>query len=544
MPQELLGELVREGKDLTPSRLALVWRDQQTSYLTLDGQIDRAAAGFRRLKVQPGDRVAFYLHNLPHFVVAFYALQRLGAVLVPLNIVWKGRDLRYLLEESRVSGVLTVAPLYDRFQELLPALPEINWVVAITAGETQPPGTLAWEEVLAGPFAEPVYSDADTDATDPALLIFTGGRTGPSRPALLSHFNLLANCQQMQDLAQARFQGGGNDEDERDSAPLLPRANAFETTLLPLPLFNLFSLNTGLNMTYFLGGTVVLQERFDAAQSLELIAQHGCTLVFGSPAIFGQLVNAPGFATANLKSLRYAFSFGGPLPVEIKDKWRNRTGTPLFNCYGLTEAGPLLCCEAASEPSREISSEENAGKPLPIVQISLQGPGGNILPPEQAGELLAKGPNMFLGYFDPAQPDQPRPATTDGWFATGDMALADEDGDFHIIDRREDVLRLSNGELLVPRDIERCLETHPGVWAAASLPYTTPESRNRMVAFVVLNQAGRSLTEPQLIHYCDHRLPASHCPERIFVYQEPNFPRLPNGAVWRRALRAQISEYL
>lgn len=540
MPQELLGELVREGKNLTPSRLALLWRDQETSYLTLDGQIDQAAVGFRRLKVHPGDRIGFYLHNLPHFVVAFYALQRLGAVPVPLNIYWKGRDLRYLLEESRVSGVITIAPYYDRFKELLPVLPEINWVVAITAGGSQPPGSLSWEEVLAEPLSEPVYTDLD--AVDPALLAFTGGRTGPSRPVLLSHFNLLANCQQMQDLAQAQFQGGGNDEE--DPAGLLPRANAFEVSLLPLPLFNLFSLNTGLNMTFFLGGTVVLQERFDPAQALELIERHGCTLVFGSPAIFSQLVNATGFDTAKLESLRYAFSYGGPLPGEIKDRWRKKTGAPLFNCYGVTEAAPLLCCEAAGDPSRETSNEDNVGRPLPIVQLSLQGPGGTILPPEQAGELMAKGPNMLLGYFNPAAPDQPHLVKNEGWFPTGDMAVADEDGDFHIIDRREDVLLLPKGELLAPRDIERVLETHPGVWAAAALPYTTPEGRNRMVAFVVLNQAGRKLTEPLLIHYCDRRLPASHCPERIFVYEEPDFPRLPNGAVWRRALRAQIPEYL
>lgn len=541
MPQELLGELVRGGKELTPSRLALVWRDQEISYLTLDGQIDRAAAGFRRLEVRPGDRIAFYLHNLPHFIIAFYALQRLGAVPVPINIYWKGRDLRYLLEESRVSGVITIAPYYERFKELLPALPEINWVVAITAGGNQPPGSLAWEEVLAEPLANPVYTEMD--AVDPALLAFTAGRTGPSRPVLLSHFNLLANCQQMQDLAQAQFYGG-SEEDEGDRFGMVPGANPFEISLLPLPLFNLFSLNIGLNMTYFLGGTVVLQERFDPAQALDLIEQHGCTLIFGSPAIFSQLVNAAGFAGANLASLRYAFSYGGPLAPEIKDKWRKKTGAPLFNCYGITEAGPLLCCEAASEPSREPNSDDNVGKPLPIVQLSLQGESGKILPPEQAGELMAKGPNLLLGYFNPTHPDQPHPVKSEGWFPTGDMAVADEDGDFHIIDRREDVLLLPKDELLVPRDIERVLETHPGVWAAAALPYTTPEGRNRMVAFVVLNQAGRKLTEPLLIHYCDRRLPASHCPERIFIYQEPDFPRLPNGAVWRRALRAQIPEYL
>ncbi len=544
MPQELLGELVREGKNRTPSRLALVWRDQEISYLTLDGQIDRVAFSLRRLKVRPGDRIALYLHNLPHFVVAFYALQRLGAVPVPLNIYWKGRDLRYLLEESLVSGVITIAPYFERFKELMPVLPEINWVIAITAGGSQPAGSMAWEELLNEPLSEPVYEDLD--AVEPALLAFTAGRTGPSRPVLLSHFNLLANCQQMQDLTQAHFWGGWDedDEDHRDTAGILPIVSSFEVTLLALPLFNLFSLNIGLNLTYFLGGTVVLQERFDPAQALELVEQRSCTLIFGSPAIFSQLVHTPGFAAAHLESLRYAFSYGGPLAAEIRDVWRKKTGTPIFNCYGVTEASPLLCCEAASEPSKEPSGEDFVGKPLPIIQLSLQGPGGKMLPPEQAGELLAKGPNMMLGYFNPAEPDQPHLVKTDGWFPTGDMAVADEEGNFQIIDRKEDILMLPKGELLVPRDIERVLETHPGIWTAAALPYTAPDGRNRMIAFVVINQAGRNLTEPLLLHYCDRRLPSSHCPERIFIFQEPDFPRLPNGAIWRRALRAQIPEYL
>jgi long-chain acyl-CoA synthetase len=538
MPQELLGELVREGKNRTPSRLALVWRDQEISYLTLDGQIDRVASSLQRLKVQPADRIALYLHNLPHFVVAFFALQRIGAVPVPLNIYWKSRDLRYLLEESRVSGVITIAPYYDRFKELTPLLPEINWIVAITAGGAQPSGSIAWEELLAEPLSEAVYEELD--AVDPALLAFTAGRTGPSRPVLLSHFNLLANCQQMQDLAQVQFLGGWESEARLEKSSMLPRASAFEVALLPLPLFNLFNLNIGLNLTTFLGGTVVLMERFDPAQALELVGQHECTLIFGSPAIFSQLVNASDFAGANLESLRAAFSYGGPLTAEVKAAWLRKTGSPIFNCYGVTEASPLLCCEAAGAQS----GEDSVGPPLPIVQLSLQGPGGAILPPDQAGELMAKGPNMMLGYFNPAEPDKPHLVKTEGWFPTGDMAVADEDGNFHIIDRKEDILVLPKGDLLAPRDIERILESHPGVWSAAALPYTAPDGRNRMIAFVVLNHAGRNLTEPLLVHYCDRRLPASHCPERIFIYQELDFPRLPNGAVWRRALRAQIPEYL
>lgn len=540
MAQELLGELIREGKNQNPSRLALVWRDQAISYFNLDGQIDQVADSFLRRGVQHFDRIALYMHNLPQFVIAYYALQRIGAVAVPINIYWRGRDLRYLLEQSAVSGVITIAPLFERVQEELENLPNIKWVVAISGSGPQPHGSEAWEDLFSGPLTDPV--SVETDAVEPALIAFTGGRKGPSRPVLLSHFNLLANCQQMQDLPQVQFYGAERDEQEEDTSPTfqLPSANSYEVALLPLPLSNLFSLNIGLNLTYMLGGTAVLMEKFDPAQALALIEEQSCTLVYGSPAIFTELVNAPEWAEADLSSLRYAFSYGDTLPEKVVADWQKKTKTPLFNCYGVTEASPLLCCDAAGEKR----SPGSVGSGLPMVQLYLQGAAGDDLPAGQAGELLAKGPNLMLGYFNPAEPEQPFSGKSEGWFATSDLAQCQEDDSFQIIDRKEDALMLPSGELLVPRDIEQVLCTHPGVWETAALPYTTKDGRNRMVAFVVLNESGRSLTEPQLTFYCDRRLPAAHTPERIFIFREESLPRLPNGAVWRRALRTIIPSYL
>ncbi len=538
MAQELLGELVREGCQSRPSRLALVWRDQEYSYMTLDGEIDRVAEGFERLNVVHGDRVAFYAHNLPQFVIGFYALQRLGAVAVPINIYWKGRDLQYFLKESRVIGVITILPLYERIKEIQENLPELKWVVVISGGAAQPTGTIAWDELSSGPMPEePVYTEID--AIEPAVITFSGGRTGPSRPVMLSHFNLLANCQQMQDLAQLKFLGD-NEEMARQEQQFLPGASQQEVALLPLPLFNLFSLNIGLNLMYMLQGTVILMERFDPAQALELIVKHGCTVVFGSPAIFSEILNAPEAEQANFDSLRYCFSFGLPLATEVNEGWKTRTGKPIYNCYGLTEASPLLCCEAAGSQL----SRDSVGPALAMVQLDVIGANGEGLAAGQVGELMAKGPNMMLGYFNPAAPDQPIIGRQDGWFATGDLAYHDEAGNFHIIDRKEDSLLLPNGDLVVPHDIERVLQHHPGVWQAAALPYTTKEGRNRMIAFVVLTEEGAGLTEPQLLHFVESRLPALLAPERIFFFREDDLLRLPNGAVWRRALRLQIPSYL
>ncbi len=541
--QELLGELVREGRNSRASRLALVWRDQEISYLSLDAQIDQVAASFLRLGVTGGDRVALYMHNLPQFVVSLYALQRIGAVPVPIPIYWKNRDLRYLLAESRVYGVVTIAPLFERVQELRESLPEIRWVVAITATGPQPRDSLSWEDLLGEPSGDPV--EVELDASQPALLSFTAGRTGPSRPVLLSHFNLLANCQQMQDLAQVTFWGDEDVTEQSEGISLTQPRSKFETVLLPLPLFNLFSLNLGLNLTYMLGGTVVLMERFDPAQALHLIEARGCTVVYGSPATFQEMVESPEFVTARLGSLRYAFSYGAPLSQAVRQKWLDKTGDPIFSCYGTTEASPLLSCEAVGRPVQGRPAEQDSiGLPLPMVQLTFPHLEGTIPQAEAVGQIQAKGPNLMLGYFNPQEPDLPITGRVNGMFNTGDLAQVDEDGLFNFIDRVEDVLTMPDGELLVPRDIEAVLCDHPGVWEAAALPYSAPDGRNGMVAFVVLNEASRDLTEPQLFRYSETRLPARLHPQRIFIYRGEELPRLPTGAVWRRALRAQIPDYL
>ncbi len=537
MAQELLGDLVREGKQRHPSRLALIWHEEAYSYLTLDGMIDQAAEGFLRQGVLEGDRIAFYMHNLPHFVIAFYALERIGAIVVPINIYWKDRDLHYMLAQSRVKGVITIGPYYQRVLEAQVSLPEIEWVVAITANGPAPTDAITWPEILGEPLSEPI-GEVDLDAIDPAIISFTGGRSGPSRPAVLSHFNLLANCQQMQDLPQVSF--WGDDENDEASGLHIAGNSQHEIALLPLPLFNLFSLNTGLNLTYKLGGTAVLMERFDPVQALDLIDQHHCTVIYGSPATFSELVNTPEFAGAQLGSLRHAFSYGAPLPAEVSTAWQKKTNCPLFNCYGLTEAAPVLACQKTGPDT----AEDMIGTSLPLVELTLLGAGGEQLPAERVSELLVRGPNLMLGYFNAAQPEELLAPATDGWFATDDLALFRTDGNFELIDRKEDVLMLKGNELVVPLDIERVLLSHNGIWEATALPYTTSQGRNRMIAFVVLNEAGRKLTPPQLSIYCEKRMPIALCPERIFIYREEALPRLPNGAVWRRALRLQISQYL
>jgi long-chain acyl-CoA synthetase len=534
MQQELLlGELTRQGLTIYPSRPALFWRDQELTYLGLNGFIDMVAAGFIRQGVQRGDRVALYTHNLPHFIQAYYALARLGAIAVPINIHWKGQDLKYLLETVGVVGVVTIVPLFQRVQELRRSLPSLKWVVAITAGGPQPPNSISWEELIGDTLAPPVET-RDIEGFDPALIAYSAGMSGPPKPAVLSHFNLLANCEQIEDMSGVTL-CPPTTTDPRTGLEIA--TNNFEVSLLPLPLTDLFCLNTGLNLTLKLGGTAVLMERFEPDQALDLIERHKCTLIFGSPAIFSALVASPRFVEANLGSLKYAFCFGGPLPEEIHRAFYDRTGKLVFMAYGAVEASPVISCSAAGPRVDPLG----AGYPLGVMQVQTVARGGNVQAPGQPGFLVAQGPNIMLGYFDPNNPDGPVTPLQNGVFNTGDIAQFAQDGSFYIIERREDLV-VVQGQAVYPRQIESVLLSHPAVKEAAALALRDEYGGSTLVAFMVPQTMPPGATESELMLHCRKNLPAYACPTRIYLYEDgPELPRLPDGRIWRRPLREQAA---
>ncbi len=536
MEQELLlGELVRQGLTIYPSRPALIWREQELSYLALDGMIDTAAAGLQRLGVRRGDRVALYTHNLPQFVQAYYGLMRLGAIAVPINIHWRGPDLQYLLATAGVKGVLTIAPLWPRIREVRTQLPDLEWTIVINAANaaTQPPGTISWEEV-AGDLqsaSNPVYG---LEGRDPALIAFSAGASGAPKPSLLSHFNLLANCEQFADMEQVSL----HEPTRTDPiSNLLVATEDSEVALLPLPLTNLFSLNTGLNLMLKSGGTAVLMERFDPDAAIEQIERHKCSLIFGSPAIYEAIIKSSRFEPGlfNLTSLKYAFSYGAPLSDEVFQNFYKRTNLPIYNAYGAVEAGPVISCTAAGPRI----APKSIGYPLGVVEAGAVNRQGEFLPPNQGGEIAAQGPNLMLGYFNPANPATPTPPP-DGLFYTGDMGQAGPDGNLYMFERKEDMV-VVQGRPVAMQQIEQVLLNYQGVREAAALPADDGYGGKQIMSFITLIENATGITEAALQLHCRQNLPPYACPVRILLYESgPDLPRLPDGRVWRRALRAVL----
>lgn len=565
LQQQLIGDIVRRRVAAHPSRTALVWGDLEMSYLELDGVIDQVAVGFQHLGVGIGDRVALLLHNTREFVFCYYALARLGAIAVPLNVLYNSDEVAYLLESSGAVGVVTVPVYYERSLQKIRAGLSLKWAVVVSGEEPQPRDTTSWQELTKELLPDPVRIPLET--TDPILLAYTSGVSGLPKGVVHSHVSLLMAGQMLQDMAQVNWRSDMAVDDERESLQL--SEGPFEVALLPLPLFNIYNLNIGLNFSFRMGATVVLQEHFDPTITLDLCWNRQCSLIYGNPQIFETMVSHPAWANFDWhnSSLRYAFCGGGynRLPLWVWEEWQRSTGKPLFEHYGTVETAGVLLSTANSTVGARQLKPPTVGAPLPMAQVGLRDQQGLAVPNGSLGQIVCQGPNMMLGYYEP-EGQSYRPLESQ-LLATGDMAYSDHADNYYIVDRWQDVIYTERG-LVFPSEVEAILKDNPEVKDAAVLgvqvnktvpsanvpnPQPQVETWQLPVAFVVLqdglprNADVERRTENMLQQYIYKTLesttrqtegatpPAAKVPTMIFF--RDYLEKLPNGMVLKRVMR-------
>lgn len=561
--QLLIGDIVRRRVAVHPSRTALIWRDLEMSYLELDGMIDQVATGFRRLGVKRGDRVALLLHNTREFVFSYYALARLGAITVPLNVLYDPEEVAYLLNSSGAVGVVTVPHYYERSILKVRGQLPLKWVAVISGEEPQPANTTSWAELTRDLLPDPIRVPLDT--TDPILLAYTSGVSGLPKGVIHSHVSLLMAGQLMQDVSQVNWRSDVSLEEEQESLQI--SEGPYEVVLVPLPLFNIYNLNIGLNFSLRLGATVVLQEQFDPAATMDLLWNRQCSVLHGTPQIFEMLVSHPLWSDFDWRAsnLRFAFCGGGynRLPLWVWEEWQRATGKPLFEHYGTAETGGVLLTTANSVGSRPVRPP-SVGAPLPLERVELRDQQGLIVPPGSLGQLVCQGPNLMLGYYEPE--DQSYRPLEGQLLATGDMAYTDNNGNYYLVDRWQDVIYTEQG-LVFPSEIEAILKDNSEVRdavvlgvqinktisAAANAPaQPLIETWQLPVAFVVLyegvprqeDQIRR--TETMLQQYVRETLQASYRPVEgatppeakvpVMIFFRDFLEKLPNGMILKRAM--------
>jgi long-chain acyl-CoA synthetase len=489
-----------------PDHPALVAGERTVTYGQLHTRVDAATAALQGLGVGPGTRVALILGTTVAFVEAYAAVLRAGAAFVPLLPGLAPDELRHALADAGAAVVIVGPERADAVAGLRDQLPDLDHLVVVGA---RVEGGHDYEHLLADA-GQPELVTRDAD--DLAALVYTSGTTGRPRGAALTRGNLAAN--QDQSLA-GRFEVGGDD-----------------VVLLVLPLAHIYSLNVGLGTSVTVGATMVLLERFDPAEALEVIARHRVSVVLGAPPMYVAWLESGLLEQTDTSSVRLAVSGAAPLGIPTLERFTAVTGLTIEEGYGLTEASPSV----AATSMADAPTPGSVGLPLPGVEVRLVDAQGRDVETGDPGELWVRGPNVFQGYWN--DPEGTAAALTpDGWLRTGDVATRDEHGILRLVDRLRDLIIVS-GFNVYPREVERVLLEDPWVADAAVVGAPHPLTGETVVAYV-LPRTGGEIDVDALHQRCRGRLARYKSPTRIEVVTA--LPFTATGKLRRGELRDAAS---
>ncbi len=510
-----LADLVRDVAQAQPDKTAILFGDSKVSYQTLETLIERAADALYARGVRKGDRVAVMLPNIPHFAIAYYAIVRLGAIVVPLNVLYKAHEIGYILRDSGAATMIVFETFYPQAALALEEVGNVGGVgtvIVVSQGEV-PAGTILWRTTP--PLIEGDASARERVTVEPgdvAVICYTSGTTGQSKGAMLTHRNFIANLEQINCMQNLDIR-------------------ADDVLLLVLPLFHIFAMNVGMNSVLRMGGTMDLVVRFEAAPVLAEIQKNRCSIFLGAPPMFVAWVNLPELGDYDLSSLRIVNSGAAALPVYVLERFQEITGIEIQEGYGLTECAPTTHSNSAAPRVKP----GTIGMPIPGVESRVVDEHDRDVPAGQEGEIVVRGENVMVGYW--RKPKETDEALRGGWFHTGDIATIDEDGYYTIVDRKKDMIN-SGGFKVWPREVEEMLYRHPAVADAAVVATFDPYAGERPMAYVVL-KPGQTATEEDIIAYSRANLASFKAPSKVEFRTE--LPKLLTGKVLRRALREEAS---
>jgi len=491
---------VERGHHLFPDKPALIFEGKSFTYADLDLMANRVANGLRELGIHRSDRVALFLPNIPEFIISYLGILKIGAIAVSLNAMLKSAEVNFILNDCGAKALVTTEELAKNVPQA--DLPELKHI--LIAEGTASKGTLLTELMAS---ASPDTRAVEMDRYAPAAIVYTSGTTGSPKGATLSHGNLISNSYSQQ------YCCGMRSEDR---------------LLLYLPLFHCFGQNAVLNAGLNACATIVLHRNFDLTQILKSIATEQVTMFFGVPTVFLVLLNM-NTPDDQLKSVRYYFSAAAPLPNEVAQKWYEKYGLVIHQGYGLTETSPC-----ASYNHDYIYKPGSVGTPIENVEMKIFNNGKEV-PPGELGEIVIRGPNVMLGYWN--RPFETAEVLKNGWFYSGDIGQIDEDGFFYIVDRSKDMINVA-GFKVYPTEVENVIYQHPAVAEVAV--YGVPDlEKSEIVKANIVLKPGQNVTEKQIIAFCSERMATYKIPKAVkFV---DSLPKNPTGKVLKRVLRDEAA---
>lgn len=517
-----LSSLLEGSAEAYPDRTAVVLGGTRLTYAQVDAAANQVANLLVSRGIEPGDKVALSCPNLPYFPIVYYGILKAGATVVPLNVLLKGREVAYHLDDSDAKAYfcfqgtpeLPIGAEGHAGFEQTDSCEHFFVITADPAADSPIEGTETLGQALKG--QAPVFESREVGADDTAVVLYTSGTTGQPKGAELMHRNMISNAL----ASDALF---GADSGNPD------------TLLCVLPLFHSFGQTVIMNAGFAFGGTVVLLPRFEAGPALTLMEQEGVTFFAGVPTMYWGLLGALDDSGVDVKrvadQVRVAVAGGSALPVEVHHEFERRFGVTILEGYGLSETSPVASFSVYGEPVRVGS----IGKPIPGVEMKLissePGVREDVEDAEDViGEIAIKGPNIMKGYY--GRPDATAEAIVDGWFRSGDLGRKDADGWYYIVDRSKDMI-IRGGYNVYPREIEEVLLTHPDVSLAAviGVPH---ESHGEEIKAVVIRKDGATVTEDELVAWGKEQMAAYKYP-RIVEFVDA-LPMTATGKILKREL--------
>ena len=520
-----LASIISHHAKLTPDKEAIVWQDVRLTFGALDKWCNRTANTLVEMGIGYGDKVALCCPNIPYFPFVYYAIMKVGAVVVPLNVLFKPRDIAYHLADSDAKAVFVFEgvqelPMAQFVREGFDQTPTCRDLVVMTkdiTGASPFPEHKTFSQLLAG--KSDSFETYPTRPDDTCAILYTSGTTGQPKGAELTHLNLMTNVTTTWSI----------------HLPVLDFTDGIQKTcLITLPLFHTTGQTVQMNTHLYGGNRVVLLPRFDAKAALDAMAAEKVNFWVGVPTMYWELlkyVDENEYDVSGIAENIKVFNSGGaPMPVELLKRFHEKFGVKVVEGYGLSETSPLATFNHLDRPSKP----GTVGQPILGVEIKCFDDDDNEVPRGARGEVVIRGPNIMKGYYK--RPEATAEAFRSGWFHTGDIGIMDDEGYLSIVDRKKDMI-LRGGYNIYPRELEEVIITHPAISLCAVVGIPCERLGEEVKAFVVLKQ-DHDLTAEDFIAWCREQFAANKYPRHVEFRMQ--LPVGGTGKILKRALKEDV----
>lgn len=523
-----LSSFLDHHSKLSPNAEAVVWGDIRLTYSQLHASANKVANALVKMGIGHGDKVALSCPNLPYFPMVYYGILKAGAVVVPLSVLFKPREIAYHLSDSDAKAVFVFEgtdelPLAENVKHGFDEVDSCTDLIVMTktpTGASPYPEHKTLAQMIGAESGE--FETFPTSPNDTCTILYTSGTTGQPKGAELTHLNVWSNSVTTYSI----------------HLPMLDFTDGVQKTcLITLPLFHTTGQTVQMNTNLYAGNRVVLLPRFEPQATLETMVKERVNFWVGVPTMYWALLrfaDETGYDISQVKeSMKVCTSGGAPMPVEVMKAFEAKFGVRVLEGYGLSETSPLACFNHFQKPSKP----GTVGQAIFGVDVRCFDENDQEVARGERGEIVIRGTNVMKGYYK--RPEATAEAFKNGWFHTGDIGIMDDEGYISIVDRKKDMI-LRGGYNIYPRELEEVIMTHPAVSLCAVIGVPDERLGEEVKAYLVLKE-GAQLSDAAFIDWCREQFAANKYPR--YVEFRDSLPIGSTGKIFKRALREEVEQH-